>query len=341
MQLANHVESPFLGKRAFTLNELSAMGLKKPKPVVDGMLNEGETALLVARPKTGKTRLAQQLSVALASGSDFLGMSIAGVHRVLYIDLESQPEDIIGHFQAIAGSAWEQVKSSISVYAVQSLAESSVGLDDVGLGKLIALIDKANADFLVIDNWRLVANGQENDAGDVVQSLRALSRLRSAYPKLTVLILHHLRKDGKEERYKSSLRTDPQAWLDRVSGSLALVAHTDASYGLERDAGEDDMLILNGVRRSGQAPLLLLQSDESTLRFELVSDPETAEKSVFTKAQHDLWKALPARFTWAQGVAVAGKTRKRILSSLLRRAMENKLLVKSSAGDEPVYEKRP
>ena len=124
----------------------------------------------------------------------------------------------------------------------------------------------------------------------------------------------------------SSLRTDPQLWLDNVSGSHALVAHTDASFGLERETNKDgDFYVLSGVRRNGLAPLIVLQSNPETLRFEPLDDLEQMETAIFTVAQRQLWRNLPGSFTWSQAEELAHGS-KHLLSDTIRKATENGLL---------------
>src|SRR5690349_16965176 len=102
-KLAKALRRPEFGAKAYSLGELSNTYLERPSVLVDNILREGETVALVARPKTGKTRLAQQLAVALALGNGhFLGQKVRKQARILYIDLESAPVDARDRLQKIA-----------------------------------------------------------------------------------------------------------------------------------------------------------------------------------------------------------------------------------------------
>src|SRR5690242_12873153 len=74
-----------------TLSELRDKEIPEPKPLVEGILHEGETILIVGRPKMGKSRLVQQLALSLSRGEAFLGHRIAEPRRVLLVDLENRP----------------------------------------------------------------------------------------------------------------------------------------------------------------------------------------------------------------------------------------------------------
>ena len=316
-----------------TLQDLESSKPVKPAEIVTNILSEGETVALVARPKTGKTRLMQQFSVAVARGpgAEFLGQPILRGGRVLYIDLESQEADAYARFAKIAGEHWGQVRACIKVHTVRTLADSKVGVDEKGLEYLRSVVRAFKADVLIIDTWRLFVGGKESGAA-VVESLRALHKVRSENPKLAIVLLHHLRKrtSGKAGL---SLVDDPQGWVEEASGSLAFIAHTDAAFGLEREGRSgSERYIFNGSRRSGTAPLLVLKSDEDTLRFESVGKTE-ARTELLSSAQHDLWCKLPDQFTWAEAQKIAGGPNgKSLLSGTLRLARECKLLDKPDRG---------
>lgn len=314
------------GKRAYSLGELLETDLPKPTELVSHFLFEGETVLLVARPKTGKTRLAQQLAFAVATGADFLGQHVARATPVLYLDLESHPANARERLAKIGGPLVEAAKDQLQIYSVPNLGDSEVGLVGWPLANLQDMVRKYKPGLLIIDTWRLICKGKENEAEQVVENLKAVDSLRTANPKLTILLIHHLRKTDQKAKHQCRLREDPQEWLDNISGSHALVAHTDASFGFEveiRPTG--DVYVLTGVRRNGPSPLLVLQSNEENLRFEHLGDKEQMEMLVFTSAQLQLWRSLPDSFSWSQAEEIAQK-RKRLLSATLRKAEQNGLL---------------
>lgn len=327
---------PF-GKRAISLRELGTANLERPIELVEGVLSEGETVVLIARPKTGKTRLAQQLSVAVARGheADFLGLRVHKHVPVLYIDLESHPVDARDRFMKIAGEHWDSVQDAIHIYCVPSLIDSQVGLTSGGVKKLGEMIEETGAGLMIIDTWRLVFTGKENEADSVMRNLRALDALHSSNPNLTILLLHHLRKRRMGDGPALRLRTDAQLWLENASGHHALIAHTDASFGLEAETSNvAEIYVFAGVRRNGQPPFLMLRSDDETLRFERLDDVEQAAQLVFTAAQKELWKKLPERFAWKQAIDMAGGQRKKsLVSGTIKRARQNGLLNQPQRGE--------
>ena len=324
------------GERAFTLRELGEANLRQPKELIEGMLFEGETVPLLARPKTGKTRLAQQLAVAVAEGpdGDFLGQEVGFHAPVLYVDLESRPVDARNRFVKIAGEQWDSVQDKIHIYCVETLADSQVGLIGEGQEKLNEMLQETNAGLMIIDTWRLVFSGKENDADTMVKNLRWLDGLRAVNPELSILLLHHLRKHYGGNSPRLSLREDPQLWLENASGSHAFIAHTDGAIGMEQEGkGQTSLFVLNGARRNGPTPLLVLKSNEDTLRFERVGESEKDRLLVFTRAQVNLWSKLPEAFSWGEAEKIAGgSAKKSLLSETLKRAKNCGLLSQISWG---------
>src|SRR5947209_1653111 len=73
----------------FTAAELQEMDLPAPCWAVEGMIAQGIT-LLAGPPKVGKSWLCLQLAIAVAEGSDVLGIPVEK-GEVLYLALEDTP----------------------------------------------------------------------------------------------------------------------------------------------------------------------------------------------------------------------------------------------------------
>ena len=133
----------------YTLAQLRTAGLPPPKPIIEGLLNEGETILLVGRPKVGKSRLTQQLTLELSRAQPFLShFPIPQSRRVAVLDLENRPNVVKARFASMSGPADSDER--VCVCPAETLSE------DFGIHFLKTLVNHANADVLIIDTWRLV-----------------------------------------------------------------------------------------------------------------------------------------------------------------------------------------
>ena len=108
----------------YTLSEIRAASFPVPEPIVKGLLSEGETIVLVGKPKAGKTRLTQQLTICLSRSECFLGMEVPKCRKVLYLDLENRPAGAQHRFQVM--STAHPGDELVKIYAPETLAENRV-----------------------------------------------------------------------------------------------------------------------------------------------------------------------------------------------------------------------
>jgi hypothetical protein len=313
--------------RTYTVGQLLRLDLPPRKALIEGMLHAGETIAIVGRQKVGKSRIVQQMALSLANAEPFLGMPIASCARTLMIDLENGLPSLQGRFKAMSGS--RSGDDMIHVWCAASLAADLPDASEEGAHRLRAIVNDIQPDVLIVDPWRLwLAGGDENDARDVVRGLKVLASLRQERRDLTIVIVHHLRK----ERYENPKRLlqEPALWVDAVSGHHALMGHTDAVFGLERQPDDDgnQVVIFGGIARSVEPPTLILQEDES-LRFSVIAD-ESAALQVMTPVEREIWKHAQEirKFSFTDLLVSSGTKNKKAVSSALRHAQGHGLLRK-------------
>jgi AAA domain len=297
-------ESTDSGLHSF--EELKALDLPKPEPIIENLVFVGETVLVAGRPKVGKTRLVHQMAFSIVGGAPFLGMDVPTRRRVLIVDLENKAGAIRDRLVRMAGGA---SAPGLFVWSARSLSEDVINATPEGISRLLQMIEKTAAEVLIIDPWRLWLGKDENNAEEVVRGLRALFSLRESYPLLTIIIVHHVRKEKFESPRK--LLADPRLWVESVSGHHALISHVDACYGLERQREDDgeEWIVFGGIARNTDPRTLLLEDDEDTLRFE-VRHSEDALEAVLTKKEREIWSAAVklANFGFNELAETAGAT---------------------------------
>ena len=94
--------SPEPAIQLYSLTELRAADVPSPEPIVEGLIYAGDTVLLVGRPKVGKSRLVQQLTLSLSRGEPWLGKTIHRPSRVLLLDLENRASGVKSRFTAMS-----------------------------------------------------------------------------------------------------------------------------------------------------------------------------------------------------------------------------------------------
>lgn len=310
----------------YSLDQLEHLDLGPLKVVVDGLIHESETIVLGGRPKVGKSRLVHQLGLALVDAQPFLGMIVPTARRVLLLDLENGGRGL--RDRLVRMSPTTVARDHLFVAFSDTLADPRLTNTPGGLAHLRELLDRTQADVLIIDPWRLWLGGDENDSGQVVGGLKALSEFRRDHPALTIVIVHHVRKESGESPKK--LLEDPRLWTDNLSGHHSLMSHANAGFGLERRIeNEEEMIVFGGVSRNFDPLTLILEEDSTTLRFDVCRNEEAALK-VMTPVERALWKKAQSldRFRFTELEQESGSKNKKAISDMLKKAQEHGILLK-------------
>lgn len=181
--------------------------------IAEPILVRGALTLLYGREGEGKSLIALALAIGVASGE-----GVAGFHpqagKVVYVDAENGPGEIHRRVRALGlpDSAVERL-----------IVESADSLDlRHDLGELEALIAQERPRLLVLDSFRALWGGSENDSdavGPVMDSVRNLGRRHDT----ATLLLHHTGKVGVEYR-----------------GSTAIGAAVELAFILAREPEDED-----------------------------------------------------------------------------------------------------
>lgn len=106
--------------------------------LVDELLPESGFSLLVAKPKVGKTTLAQNLALQIAQGKHFLGRTTQQ-GPVIYLALEEKRAEVRKHFKDMGATGEEE----IYVYVASAPAD--------GLQQVRAAVEKLKPVLIIID----------------------------------------------------------------------------------------------------------------------------------------------------------------------------------------------
>ena len=206
-------KSPF---EIITGAELAAKEFPEIKWTVDGIVPEG-AALLAGKPKMGKSWLALNMGVAVASGGKALGGLECEQGAVLYLALEDNQRRLKKRQDKILDGGKAPKKLH---FATQWRRIDGGGLDDIG--QWIASHDDAR--LVIVDTLEKIRprrRGSDVYAEDyaTIGQLKALADEHS----ISVVIVTHLRKASAD---------DP---LDEISGSTGITGAADAIMILKRD----------------------------------------------------------------------------------------------------------
>jgi hypothetical protein len=220
----------------------------------DGILIQGGLSLSVAKPKVGKSTLAQNMAVAVSRGADFLGRATVQV-PVIYLALEEKGSEL--------------QKRLIALGAKDEPLYLHIGLAPAdGLKEIDALLAQYGAGLLIIDTMqKLVRIRDLNDYAQVTNALEPIlgvARERNCH----IMLIHHA---GKAERKDG----------DEILGSTAILGAVDTAIILKK---RDQARTFSTIQRYGEdvpETLLLLNSDYSLTVGGTLE--ETKEKETWDK----------------------------------------------------------
>ena len=266
---------------ALTLQEITETEYPQSAPLVEHLLSPGETALLIARQKEGKSTLALQLAIDLASGEPFLGrFRTQPADVLLYIDYENRPHRLK---ERALGIAKGRRLDRVIMKAFPDIARRDVALFGERFIQLQRLVATVRPGILFIDPLRLAIDKDSSDERGAVEAIDQVEALRADNPDMAVILVHHLKK--AQENFTVALRTDPRSWIERVYGSQALLAHAETIWGLEHD---DQGYAFGTVSRSEDSFVVGLEKEPESERFKLSDVP--AQLGTLTPALRDAWE---------------------------------------------------
>jgi hypothetical protein len=224
--------------------------------LVEDLLLEGGAAILGGAPKTGKSYLALDLCVALASATPFAGHFRALEKRPVVLLCAEDPAAVLAaRLAALARSR----SRPLEALPIEVIVEPQVRLPE-SLGRLSATLARSRPGLLLLDPLIRLHRADENSASEMAVVLDGLRDLARAQ-KTSILVVHHARKAAAGSSPGTGLR-----------GSSDLAAFGDSNLFLRRlaDGGDLELRIEHRAAASPE-PLhlrLLVEAAGSVARFQ-------------------------------------------------------------------------
>jgi len=256
--------------------ELMDLHLPEPKWAIPGLIPQGVT-LLAGRPKIGKSWLALQIAVAVATGSKALGSIDVEAGSVLYLALEDTHRRLQSRLEKLQGARVKRLNShTFDIYWGDFDPPDRLGFaiawprfDNGGLDALEDwLSHHTDARLIVIDTLAKVRPVEKANGNVYSEDYRAIEGLKSLVDRHNVaaLVIHHLRK---------TVSTDP---LEMISGSTGLTGAVDATLVLKRERTRADAeLYITG--RDVEEKELALEWDRQTAKWTILGPAEEYRQS--------------------------------------------------------------
>jgi DNA-binding MarR family transcriptional regulator len=261
-----------------TADQLLLQELKEPGWAVPGFVPQG-FSILGGKMKQGKSWMALDLALAVASGKPFLGQAPTCKGPVLYLALEDSMIRLQQRTKMLLGS--DPAPPGLHLQTLWATA------DNGGLERLERWLQQnPMARLVIIDVLQKfrASRKQSNDLyGDDYAACSALKRLGDKYG-VAILVLHHLSKRDCEDPFEA------------LTGTVGITGAADGLIVLERKRGKDDAVLHLTGRDIGHEKLAL-HFNNGNCHWELLGDAEEVGSTSARQQILDLLGERPDMFS--------------------------------------------
>ena len=203
------IDKPFNGHPILHSNEVISLEemlddeSDPPEPVVgEGVLLDGTLLLLYGQPKTGKSFMALNFALAIASGKGFASFVIPKARKVMYLSAEGGYYPTRKRVKKMCATHGNIGRGMLKFYVNPKL---DLG-DPESVKMLEEKLEKHKTEVLVIDPFARFHSVDENSANLILGILGVIRKLMDRHG-LSVILVHHAGKsDSAGARGSSAIR---------------------------------------------------------------------------------------------------------------------------------------
>jgi RecA-family ATPase len=250
---------------------LGTMVFPEPRWAVPGLIPEG-LSILAGRPKLGKSFLALNLGVAVATGRSFLGQFAAPEGDAVYFALEDTRRRLQRRLRMM-------FPETLAWPAGLFLSTELPRIDQGGLAEIERILDEhPSCRFVGLDTMARIRTPKKRGADVYQEDAEFIAQLqRKALDRsIALLLVHHTRKMKTEDV------------LDDVAGTTGLTGSADTILVLTRARGADEA-VLHCTGRDVEERELALKFDREHGSWAYIGN---AEEVMMSRDRRELIEAL-------------------------------------------------
>lgn len=333
--------------KAITAKELIETPLPENQYLIGGGLipRHGYT-MLVGKAKEGKTMLALNIALCLATKTPFLmkrgekiGLfPVPEAKRTLFLLRENVDRTMQSFLEKQVRGMGKKLGKKIeeSLDLIKFVRPKTTYLDlKEGLSELRNLLDTHRPALVVIDPLSRFLTSDMNKMETAIKVVNALDSLGEEYD-CAFLLLHHFRKRGKDD-------TELEDVFERITGSGGWRNSYVSCLALERrHKGRSSHIKKLSFEFRTHEPIdpIVVERDPETLLFEQITEEEAFEGTSTVEGLVEIIKEFKSgvRYSLITGVASQrfGVTKARI-ATLLKKGIEEGLISKGKGKEGKYY----
>lgn len=177
--------------------------IRKPDPLIEGVIPRGSYGLLTGRDRSYKSFLALDWALCVATGTPWSGNYVESA-RVLYV----VGEGLHGFRSRV--EAWEHKQQTRVATDRLIVVPKPPDLHKAGeyFDFLCTVVHKLKAELVVVDTLRRVSGGADENSSQMGPVVNNLGRIRDCTNNGTVLVVAHTNKGDVDSRGYSGIEDD-------------------------------------------------------------------------------------------------------------------------------------
>lgn len=242
------------------------------KPIIHGLLRQGETMNVIAPPKAHKSWLIIDMAIAIATGRPWLDRFPTEAGEVLILDNELHKETSayrIPRVAEAAGISMREIRDRISIGNLRGHLK-----DYISLGPLFRSIEPGRFKAIILDaHYRFMpAGSDENDNAAMAGIYNIIDRYADALGCCFILI-HHASKGNQSTKSVTDIGAGAGSQSRAVDAHLVLRQH-EQPHLVVLDAAVRSWAPIDPVCLRWDFPLWYVDEDADPKAFEGMKKPK-------------------------------------------------------------------
>lgn len=225
-------------------DDINNVNIKDIEWVVESWIPKGDICFIAGKASSYKTTVAMHMALCIANNKLVFNKYKVMPVKVLYVNEENHINLFKQFFnRVLKGLTIDKIDNfGASIMENLRLDTMKRKIDEkTDIEKLADFINKNNIELVIFDSFRRFIGFDENDATRMNDFFDRMKRLRSKCNNLTIIILHHMKKNNKDQDSRDMLR-----------GSSDIVNSADSIIEINRKTGQACFTISHIKNRSGQ-----------------------------------------------------------------------------------------